>query len=142
MSLFDKDSAKRLLGSLTALIVTIAFLECALWLVSARSKAIRALLSSLRVDPLVSDPVLEYRLNPDLPDSDKAGFRNASLIESPFLIALGDSQTYGTGVSREESWPQQLASLSGQQTYNMGVPGYGPVQEFVLMNRAVTSRPR
>lgn len=142
MSLLDKGSAKRLLGSLTVLILTIAFLECALWLVSARSKAIRALLSSQRVDPLVSDPVLEYRLNPALPDNDKAGFRNASLIEAPFLIALGDSQTYGTGVSREQSWPQQLASLSGEQAYNMGVPGYGPVQEFVLMSRAVTSHPR
>jgi hypothetical protein len=139
---FCKRYAKRLLGSLSLFIFTIAFLECALWFLSSRSKAVRALLSVRTADPMMSDPLLEWRLNPALPDIDNAGFRNASVAESPFLVVLGDSQTYGTGVSREEAWPQQLTALSGEPVYNMGVPAYGPVQELVLMSRAMKFRPR
>src|SRR5215470_15752234 len=106
-----KGSAKQVLGSVAVFVLTIALLECALWFLSTRSKAVRALLSPQRIDPLVADPVLAWRLNPNLLDVDKAGFRNASVVESPFLVALGDSQTYGTNVNREESWPQQLAAL-------------------------------
>jgi len=88
------------------------------------------------------DPVLGFRLNPDIPELDKAGFRNASVAESPYVVALGDSQTYGVNVGREEAWPQQVAALSGKPAYNMGVPTYGPVQELVLMNHAMTLRPQ
>jgi hypothetical protein len=94
------------------------------------------------IQPLLPDPVLGFRLNPDVPEHDKAGFRNASVAEYPYLVALGDSQTYGVNVAREEAWPQQLATLSGKPIYNMGVPNYGPVQELVLMSHAMTLRPQ
>ena len=140
MSLLRRGSAKRALGSVTVFILTIAFLECALWVVSTRSSAVRALLSDTQ--PLLPDPVLGFRLNPDVPGIDKAGYRNASVAESPYLVALGDSQTYGANVGREEAWPQQLAALSGKPIYNMGVPDYGPVQELVLTPHAITLRPQ
>jgi hypothetical protein len=134
---------KRVLCSLLAVLLTIILLECGLRLVSSKSKAVRVLLSPDTIDPLVPDPVLGVRLNPDVPEYDDAGFRNASVVKSPFLVALGDSQTYGTGVSKEEeAWPQQVTALSGQSAYNMGVPGYGPVQELLLMSRAIKLHPR
>src|SRR5689334_18068905 len=118
------------MGSLALLTVTVVVLDCALWFVSTRSRAIRVLVSNGLVMPLLPDPVLGSRLNPDVADHDEAGFRNASIVESPYLVALGDSQTYGTGLRRKDAWPQQFGLLSGKTVYNMGVGGYGPVQEL------------
>jgi hypothetical protein len=140
MPLLRRKSAKRALGSLILFVLTVAFLECALWVVSTKSKACRVLLSDIQ--PELPDPVLGIRLNPDVPEHDKAGFRNASVAESPYLVALGDSLTYSLNVGREEAWPQQLAALSGKPIYNMGVPNYGPVEELVLMSHAMTLRPQ
>jgi hypothetical protein len=48
--------------------------------------------------------------------------------EVPRIYIIGDSQTYGWGISDDESWPNQLQCLlnqSGQKyaVYNLGVPG-------------------
>ncbi len=139
--MLNRRSVKRALGSFTIFILTLALLEGALRVLSASSKTVRALLSS-KIEPLLPDPVLGDRLNPDVPEHDKDGFRNASVVESPYLLVLGDSQTYGARVGRAEAWPQQLAALSGKPIYNMGVPGYGPVQELLLMSHAMTLRPQ
>jgi hypothetical protein len=45
-------------------------------------------------------------------------------------------------VARDEAWPQQLAALGGKPVYNMGVNGYGAVQELALMKKALAMHPQ
>ena len=72
------------------------------------------------------DPILGYRLDPNLIDVDENGFRNARGKRGDYTIAaIGDSMTYGNNVASEFSWPADLERLSGKLTYNYGVGSYG-----------------
>jgi hypothetical protein len=132
--------AKPAVGSIVLLILTFAFLEGALSLLSIESKTVRLLLTD--VPSIIPEPKLRFRLNPDYPDHDEAGFRNPSVPKSSHVVVLGDSQTYGVGVEAGEAWPHQLSELSRESVYNMGVPGYGPVHSVALMNRVLAFHPQ
>ena len=90
----------------------------------------------------VPDARLGQRPNPSLPEHDAAGWRNAERPARAFAVAIGDSQTYGDEVVREEAWPQRLAALSGLSVYNMALGGYGPVEYERLFPEAEELSPR
>jgi lysophospholipase L1-like esterase len=90
----------------------------------------------------IPDPLLRYRLVPNTPGHDANGFRNASVRSQVDIVTLGDSQTWGVNVQSVDAWPQQLERLSGRPVYNMAVGGYGPVQYWMLTEKAVGFAPK
>jgi len=128
---------KRYLFGALRLVVVLAALEGAL-----RTMAALVPRNPLtEVPQAVADTVLAVKLNPKYPGHDANGFRNAGVLRTADLIVLGDSMEYGDGIPLERVWPQRLGELTGRPVYNMGVPGYGPVQSLFLLERALEFAP-
>jgi len=83
------------------------------------------------------DPILGTRILPNSPGHDANGYRNDTLPESPKIVVLGDSQTWGVNVESKDAWPQALQRRSANSVYNMGFGGYGPVQYAVQTEMAL-----
>ncbi len=64
---------------------------------------------------------------------DENGFRETTPIEKAEVFALGDSFTFGTGVSQDQTWPEQLERMTGKPIYNLGVNGSSPKQQLMLL---------
>lgn len=91
---------------------------------------------------LLADETFGYVGNPTFPGHDREGNRNAVLHDRASIVALGDSQTYGTGVEPEQAWPAQLGALRRDSVYSLAIPGYGPTHQLLLGTAALARRPR
>ena len=119
------------------------------WTLSRRDEDISR---STRYDPelgWVNIPDL-YRQNFYNPgvyvQTNSRGFRNKEEFTTEVprdkvrVICYGDSFTWGPGVDNDHTWCAQLASLDRRvQSVNMGVPGYG-VDQFYLMHQREGTR--
>ncbi len=74
---------------------------------------------------------------------DLAGFRNPAIPNVVDVIAIGDSQTYGLGVTMAESWPHGITSgLPGASSYSMALGGWSAPQYLYILGHAMRLRPR
>jgi lysophospholipase L1-like esterase len=126
-------------GCATALGAAFA-LELLLQLAAWSSERVDRLLS-LGLERTLPDARLGARPNPALPDHDVVGWRNELRPERAAIVAIGDSQTYGDEVQREDAWPQRLGRHVGSTTYNLALGGYGPVQYLRLVDDAMELSP-
>ena len=129
---------------IAALTLTVAAMEILLTLVTLVSPKAAALLAppTSQASPTIPDVRLGHRPNPAYPGHDAKGFRNPSVPEAVDIVALGDSQTYGSGVEGDEAWPARLQALSGYRVYNMAFGGWGPTHSLVLFDEALAMKPR
>ncbi len=92
---------------------------------------------------LVRDDTLGIRLPPGSSGHDEWGFRNDRVPATADIVAVGDSHTYGNCARMDESWPAQVAKISGQSVYNLGMGGYGPNQYLhLLRTRGLSLKPK
>ncbi len=128
-------------GLALRLLLVVALCELTLQLVAAVSPPIRWLLTPVRTG-FVDDPELGQRGDPANPRHDAWGFSNVHVPSSAPIVAVGDSQTYGISVAREEAWPQVLSERLSVPVYNSGIPAGGPVQYRVAAEQATTLSPK
>ena len=93
------------------------------------------------------DPELTYLLKPgefyfenqefrNKYNVNKAGLRDdAASLDSPKIIAAGDSYTMGWGVEQEEGYPQLLEKKTKMRVLNAGISSYGTVRELQVLDR-------
>jgi SGNH hydrolase-like domain, acetyltransferase AlgX len=74
---------------------------------------------------------------------DRWGYRNAIDLDHADVVVLGDSMVEGWYVSDEQTLTAQLAASIGRPVANLGVAGYGPLQELrVLKGDALRRKPK
>ncbi|HXK21332.1 MAG TPA: hypothetical protein VMS55_01520 [Myxococcota bacterium] len=133
-------AARRALAAVGTALATWISIELLLLAAERASGRVAALLHG--TSRALPDERLGSRPNPALPDHDAAGWRNAARPAQAFAVAIGDSQTYGDEVARDEAWPQRLAALTGRSIYSMALGGYGPVEYERLMPEALALSPQ
>jgi hypothetical protein len=69
------------------------------------------------------------------------GFRdNEESLVNPEILFLGDSFGFGWGVEDNKTCAFFLEELTGKSVLNMGVSGFGTIQEFLLLRRFTRDR--
>lgn len=75
---------------------------------------------------MIQDSNFGFKMDNALKDVDKKGFRNPDEKFNNFQIAaIGDSHTYGNGVTKEDTWPYQFEKSMNLPVYNYGNSGNG-----------------
>jgi hypothetical protein len=66
---------------------------------------------------------------------DPWGYRNPTELERADVALIGDSFVEGWYVSDEQTAAQRLRARLGRPVANLGIAGYGPMQEFLVLTR-------
>lgn len=137
--------ARRWTLRFVVLCISLCVAEATLHLLCAVSPRVRLTLMSSWERPqesFIPDESLRHRGNLSFPDHDRQGYRNEQVPSQADVIALGDSQTYGQGVDREQAWPHQLELRTGKSVYNMGISGWGPLHYRAVLGEGLRLRPK
>ncbi len=72
--------------------------------------------------------------------SNSARFRDSEeALFKPEIVVIGDSHTFGWGITAEETFAKHLERLTGRKTLNAGIPSYGTYRETEQLSRIDTS---
>ena len=66
---------------------------------------------------------------------DQWGYRNSINIEQANVVLIGDSYVEGAYVSDDQTAARYLQALLSRPVVNLGVAGYGPMQELIVLKR-------
>lgn len=91
---------------------------------------------------LVTDDRLGHVLVPGSGGSDAWGFRNDEVPAGVDALFVGDSQTWGFFLEREQAFPALFAQNTGLSSYQMANGSYGPVHYRELLRRGLELKPR
>ncbi len=91
---------------------------------------------------LVEDARLGHVNQPFTGGMDEWGFRNAHVPEQVDVLFVGDSQTWGFFLERDEAFPAVFAQRTGLSTYQMSNGAYGPVHYRELLRRGIQLKPK
>ncbi len=130
------ERALKLCNGLLFSVATLALLLVGLE-VSARAFDLRM----FTYPEVVADPVLGHAYVPNRGGHDDWGHRNRYVPEKADVVCIGDSQTFGTSIQREDNYSSELARFLKSEVYNMSVGGYGPLQYVELAKRSLALKP-
>ena len=63
-------------------------------------------------------------------------------VESAAVVAVGDSQTFGSGINYADTYPARLEAALGEPVLNLGVSGYGTVSALRMAKEFLGLRPK
>lgn len=63
----------------------------------------------------------------------KDGFRDTGILENARILALGDSFAFGATTVQHKAWVELLGRRIEAPVYNLGVNGFSPAQEVMLL---------
>jgi len=89
----------------------------------------------------IADVRLGHRVVPGTAGTDERGFRNPAALPRADALILGDSQTWGFRLTREQTFASLLAKDLGVDVYQMANGSYGPVQYRELLPRGLELAP-
>jgi lysophospholipase L1-like esterase len=141
--LYQRQKVYWFLFGLILIGVTIVCAEAGLRLAAELSRQVDIFTRRQPLDCFIHDANGFYlRGNPYCPDHDARGYRNRRALSEAEIVTLGDSWTYGAGVSSDAAWPYVLSERLNRPVYNMGVPGTGPLQSQEILRRALQLHPK
>ncbi len=103
------------------------------------------LLSKMKpnVNELLKHPEFSYRVKTVSLGFPQIGFRDDGIDKNPIILAVGNSFTFGWGCNLKDVWTEILEKYSSFDVVNMGVKGYGPInQTRLLMKYAPYLKPK
>lgn len=76
----------------------------------------------------------EFNLVPIEYKTNKNGFRDIHFSDEPGVACFGCSNTFGTGLKAEQTWPSRLQEKINQKTWNLGTPALSlePITWYAL----------
>jgi len=126
---------------LAVVLVTIVIAEVSLQILARLVPTFERVLYP-EAPPAIPDDRLGAKGNPNFFEHDAYGFRNPLGTDRSQIVAIGDSQTYGTHVRPSEAWPKALERLTGCTVYSSALGGYGPLHYAELARDAAKYKPK